>query len=205
MKKTKALVIVTIALLILQCGCGESKLAKTGFLSDYSKLSAESDNTMLYINETALDGYSSFIVDSVKLHLYSEAKARKKIKEGKITDQDIEDLTNYMHSALVKAVQDSGKKIAHKPDAGVARVRAALTDIKSSSMINALPQASLLAAGIGGASMEIELVDSQTGEQIGAVIQSGKGSRIPFTNLGKWTATKKTIDSWAKKFQERLE
>ncbi|MHC4153009.1 MAG: DUF3313 domain-containing protein, partial [Planctomycetota bacterium] len=154
------------------------KLAKTGFLSDYSKLSAESDNTMLYINETALDGYSSFIVDSVKLHLYSEAKARKKIKEGKITDQDIEDLTNYMHSALVKAVQDSGKKISHKPGPGVARVRAALTDIKSSSMINALPQASLLAAGIGGASMEIELVDSQTGEQIGAVIQSGKGSRI---------------------------
>ena len=53
--------------------------------------------------------------------------------------------------------------------------------------------------------METEVVDSQTGQQIGAVIQSGKGSRIPFTNLGEWTATKQAIDSWVKKFQERLE
>ena len=87
----------------------------------------------------------------------------------------------------------------------MARVRVALTDIESSAMISVLPQASLLGAGIGGASMETEVVDSQTGQQIGAVIQSGKGSRIPFTNLGEWTATKQAIDSWVKKFQERLE
>ena len=205
MKKTKVLMIVAVGLLVLQCGCGGNKLAKTGFLSDYSKLRTESDHVMRYVNETALDGYSSFIVDRVELHLYSESKAKKEMKKGKITDQDIADLTNYMHSAIVKAVQDSGKKIAHKPGVGVARVRVALTDIESSAMISVLPQASLLGAGIGGASMETEVVDSQTGQQIGAVIQSGKGSRIPFTNLGEWTATKQAIDSWVKKFQERLE
>jgi len=205
MKTTKVLMIVAIGLLVVQCGCGGKNLAKTGFLSDYSKLRTESDNKMVYINKTALDSYSSFIVDQVNLHLYSEAKARKEMEKGKITDQDIADLTNYMHSALVKAIQDSGKKIAHKPGAGVARLRTALTDIESSAMISILPQASLLGAGIGGASMEAEIVDSQSGQQIGAVIQSGAGSRIPFTNLGEWTATKQAIDSWVKKFQERLE
>ncbi|MHC4132177.1 MAG: DUF3313 domain-containing protein [Planctomycetota bacterium] len=205
MKKTKVLMIAAIGLLAVQLGCGGKDLAKTGFLSDYSKLRAETDNKMMYINKTALDSYSSFIVDRVDLHLYSEAKARKEMNKGKITDQDIADLTNYMHSAIVKAIQDAGKKIAHKPGSGVARLRTALTDIESSHMISILPQASLLKAGIGGASMEAEVVDSQTGQQIGAVIQSGKGSRIPFTNLGEWTATKQAIDSWAKKLQERLE
>jgi len=40
-----------------------------------------------------------------------------------------------------------------------------------------LPQASLMGAGVGGAAMEAELVDSVTGKQIGAVIESRKGSR----------------------------
>ena len=68
-----------------------------------------------------------------------------------------------------------------------------------------IPQASLLGAGIGGASMEAEVLDSMTDKQIGAVVESGKGGRIPFTNLGKWTAAQKVIDSWANRFQKRLE
>jgi hypothetical protein len=205
MKKTKVLMVLAIGLLVIQCGCGGKDLAKTGFLSDYSKLRAESDHVMKYMNETALEGYSGFIVDSVKLHLYSEAKARKEMKKGKISEQDIRDLTNYMHTAVVKAVQDSGKEIAHMPGTGIARIRVALTDIEKSSMVSAVPQASLLGAGIGGASMEAEIVDSQTSEQIGAVIQSRDGSRIPFTNLGEWTTVKKVIDTWAKNLQKRLE
>jgi hypothetical protein len=160
---------------------------------------------MKYMNETALDGYSNFIVDKVELHLYSEAKARKKMEKGKITEQDVKDLTNYMHSAIVKAVQDAGKKVVYQPGPGVVRIRVALTDIEKSSMVSAVPQASLVGAGIGGASMEAEMVDSQTGQQIGAVVQSKDGSRLPFTNLGEWTTVKKVIDKWAKTLQEKLE
>jgi hypothetical protein len=57
----------------------------------------------------------------------------------------------------------------------------------------------------GGATMEAELVDSMTGKQIGAVMESGKGSRIPFSNLGDWTAAKGVMDGWAARFQKRLE
>jgi len=52
--------------------------------------------------------------------------------------------------------------------------------------------------------MEAEVVDSMTGKQLGAVVQSGIGSRIPFTNLGDLNAAKTVIDDWAKRFQERL-
>ena len=205
MKKTKVLIILAIGLLMVQCGCGGKDLAKTGFLSNYSKLTAESDHIMRYMNETALDEYSSFIVDKVSLHMHSESKVRKELKEGDVTNQEVKDLTNYMHSAVVKAVQGAGKEVVYKPGPGVARIRAALTDIEKSSLVSAVPQASLVGAGIGGASMEAEIVDSQTGEQIGATIQSRDGSRLPFSNLGEWTTVKKVIDKWAEELQERLE
>ncbi|MHC4114440.1 MAG: DUF3313 domain-containing protein [Planctomycetota bacterium] len=205
MKSTKVLMIVAIGLLVVQCGCGGKDLAKTGFLSDYSKLSAKSDHIMRYMNEEALDGYSSFIVNRINLHTHSKSKVRKELKEGDVTNQEVKDLTNYMHSAVVKAVQGAGKEVVYKPGPGVARLRVALTDIEKSSLVSAVPQASLVGAGIGGASMEAEMVDSQTGEQIGASIQSRDGSRMPFSNLGEWTTVKKVIDKWAEELQERLE
>ena len=52
--------------------------------------------------------------------------------------------------------------------------------------------------------MEAEVLDAMTGEQIGAVVESKQGSRIPFANLGDWTAAKKVMDSWAYRFQKRL-
>jgi hypothetical protein len=44
-----------------------------------------------------------------------------------------------------------------------------------------------------------------TDQQIAAFVMKQQGSRIPFTNLGKWTAAKQVIDKWAKKFQKRIE
>jgi hypothetical protein len=49
------------------------------------------------------------------------------------------------------------------------------------------------------------VVDSMTGQQVGAVVESAKGGRIPFTNLGDWTAAKSVMDGWAERFQKRLE
>ena len=46
---------------------------------------------------------------------------------------------------------------------------------------------------------------SVTGEQIGAVVESKKGSRIPFANLGDWDAAKQVINDWAKRLQKRPE
>ncbi len=53
--------------------------------------------------------------------------------------------------------------------------------------------------------MEAEVVDSMTGEQIGAVVESKKGSRMPFANLGEWDAAKQVMDDWAKRFKKRLD
>ncbi len=199
MKKTSVLMVAVIGMMLIQCGCG-SVGAKTGFLSDYSRLSKESNSSLRYINEGALARYSNFIVNRVEVHFHNKAKSK-----GKLTQQQMTDLTNYMHAMIVKAVEDSGNRVVYQPGPDVARIRAALTDITKSNVMALIPQAKLIAgAGIGGASMEAEVVDSMTGEQIGAVIESKEGSRFPFANLGKWDAAKQVINDWAERFQKRL-
>lgn len=199
MKVTRVLMVVAVGLMLIQCGCGSEGTARTGFLSDYSRLRAESSTSLRYINDRALAKYSSFIVDRVQVHFHSGSKSK-----GKLTQQQIGDLTSYMHANIVVAVKNSGNKVVYQPAPGVARIRVALTDIKKTSAANILPQASLVGVGLGGASMEAEIVDSMTGEQIGAVVESQKGSRIPFSNLGEWTTAKKIMDDWGKRLQQRL-
>jgi len=139
------------------------------------------------------------------VHFFTGASAIEAKSEGKITEQELKDLTNYFHSAIVKAISDSGRKVVHRAGPGVARIRVALTDIKETGTLNVLPQASLLGAGIGGAAMEAEVVDSVTGKQVGAVVESRKGGRVPFSNLGDWGTAKGVMDDWAKRLQKRLE
>ncbi len=199
MKWTSVLMVVAVGLMLIQCGCGSKSAARTGFLSDYSRLRTESSTSLRYINDRVLARYSSFIVDRVQVHFHSGSKSK-----GKLTQQQIGDLTSYMHANIVVAVKNSGNKVVYQPAPGVARIRVALTDIKKTSAANILPQASLVGVGLGGASMEAEIVDSMTGEQIGAVVESQKGSRIPFSNLGEWTTAKKIMDDWGKRLQQRL-
>jgi hypothetical protein len=199
MERTRLLMAGVVGLAAMLGGCAQ-KVQETGFLSDYSKLQKESGSSLRYVNEQALPQYSTFIIDPVKVVHLADVKAK-----DKLTEKQQADLTNYMYLQIVKAVQGAGKKVDNTPGPGVARVRVALTDADSTHFLNLLPQASLLGVGIGGAAMEAEVVDSVTSEQIGAVIDSDKGGRIPFTNMGDWTAAKKVMDDWAKRFQKRLE
>jgi len=196
--KTTGLFLMTVAVLLSMAGCGGGQ-AKTGYLSDYSRLVKE-EASLRYVNEQALAGYSGFIVDKVDVYLYEGEKAK-----GDLTQQELDDLTNYLHAKIVEAVRGAGKKMAYQPGPGVARLRVALTDLDASKAVSAVPQASLLGAGLGGAAMEAEIVDSVTNKQIAAIVQKQQGSRIPFSSLGKWTAAKQVMDNWAKKFKERLE
>lgn len=200
MKRNRWTALVLIAAVEILTGCDSGGQVKTGFLSDYSKLQRETDTSLRYVENGALARYSGFIVDPVQVRFYPGAKSA-----DKLTTEQITDLTGYMHAKIVEAIQGAGKKVAYQPAAGIARIRIALTDIEKTSPINILPQASLMNAGIGGATMEAELVDSMTGKQIGAVMESGKGSRVPFANLGDWTAAKGVMDGWAARFQKRLE
>jgi hypothetical protein len=203
MKKT-AVFIIAAAVVLTVSGCSP-EMAKTGFLSDYSKLQKESDSSYRYLDKLSASRYTAFMIDPVQAHFKAGSKAIEKKSEGKLTEQKIQDLTTYFHAAILTAVSESGTKIAYQPGPGVARIRVALTDLEETGALNVLPQASLLGVGVGSAAMEAEIVDSVTSKQIAAVVESQKGSRVPFSNLGDWGTAKGVMDGWAKRLKQRLE
>ena len=206
MNKTSVLMVVAVVVMLVQCGCGGGGTVKTGFLTDYSRLRKESDTTLRNVNQRALAEYSTFIVDPVEVHFHRGSKAVEHRTKGKLTQRQVTDLTNYFHTQIVKAVEDSGNRVAYQPAAGVARIRVAITDIDKSSLLSLMPTGKVIAgAGIGGASMEAEILDSMTGEQVAAIVESRKGTRIPFANLGAWDDAKQVIKDWGKSLQKRVE
>ena len=205
MGKTSVLMIIAFLVMLIQCGCKSEQTPTTGFLTDYSNLREASGTSLRYLDKEALSRYSSFIVDRIEVHFHSGADAIEDKTEGKLSQQQINDLTNYMHTVLVEAVRESGNEVVYQPAAGVARIRAAITDINKSTAAALVPQAKLAGVGLGGASMEAEIVDSQTGEQIGAVVEAKQGSKMPFSNLGEWDAAKQVINDWGKRLQKRFE
>jgi hypothetical protein len=193
--------IVAIGLMAVQCGCTAQRAETTGFLSDYSKLEAQSDVSSRYrAPDNRLAGYSKFIIDPVVIHFHTGSKAEEKLKE-----EDLRDLKNYMHDALAKAIEDR-YEIVYRPGPRVARLRSALTDLKKSGIVqNVLPIGKAIGSGLGGASLEAELLDSQTGEQIGAIVESQLGKRLSLDGYSTWGDAKAVMDSWAKRFRKRLD
>jgi hypothetical protein len=53
--------------------------------------------------------------------------------------------------------------------------------------------------------MEGEVVDSQTGEQIAATIQTQQGDLLSLEGFSEWSSAKAVMDDWAKRFRERID
>jgi len=198
MKRTALLTVLALALVVMLCGCTAKMGDRTGFLSDYSKLKAHSDVSYRYVGSN-LGRYSKFIIDPVKTHFHTGSKA------SKIPEQELEDLNNYMHVAVVNAISER-YAIAFQPGPGIARIKIALTDVKKSKVLqNIYPTSKLIGTGLGGASIEMEVVDSETGVQLGAGIESQLGNRLSLDGVTKWGDAKAVMDDWAKRIRARLD
>ncbi|UCF43429.1 MAG: DUF3313 domain-containing protein [Planctomycetota bacterium] len=206
MKRTSLLMLLAIVIMVIQGGCAAQRAQRTGFLSDYSRLKPYSDVSYRNIpSQETIRRYSKFIVDAVVVHFHAGSKTIEERFKGEITEQDITDLKNYMHDAIVNAISDR-YGIAYRPGPGVARVRIAITDLKKSNVLmNIHPGSKLLGSGLGGASLEVEWLDSQTGEQIAALLESQLGDRLSLDGLSEWGDAKGVMDDWARRFRERLD
>jgi hypothetical protein len=180
-------------------GCA-AKRQESGFLSDYSHLEPAGETSLRYVpSNAALARYDHFLIEPVVLFLHPDAQQKA------AEDKDLPNLTLYFRGALVDALADR-YQIVSEPGPGVARLRVAITDLKQGKpALNVLPQTKLTGLGLGGATMEAELLDSQSGEQIGAIVESHLGSRISLSGLSKWGDAKAVMDEWAKRFRKRLD
>jgi hypothetical protein len=163
-------------------------LSSTGFLSDYSKLQPISQTSYRYVNpDKGIGNYGRFIID--KVEVIFDAKTKGEIKSW----DDIEKLRSYMRKTVIDTLEPRYTAVERHPGPGVARVRIALTDIEMSAPLK-----------LAKVSMELEVVDSQTGEQVAALIESQKKG-VPLYGYDRWSGAKAIMDGWAKRFYDRLE
>jgi len=191
------LVALTAIVGLFGSGCA-SKQKQTGFLSDYSQLQKDSGD-LRYFNAARVANYKQFIVEPVHFVFYKKDTAKKLDAATKRR------MAKLMHDEIVREL--SGRyKIVSEPGPGVAVVRVAITDLrKDTPALNVLPQTRMTGLGLGGVSMEGELLDSRTRKQIAAVVQAGDGGKISLEGLSKWSSAEAVIKKWAKKFGSRID
>ena len=173
---------------------------RTGFLSDYSKLKEIAENHLVY-DSGNFGNYSKFIIEPVAM-LYRQPEDKRIFD-----DEELADLQAHFATKVRKAlIEDDGYQVVEANAPGTARLRIGITDVDDTiGVLNLSIYTKITGAGLGGAAMEGEMVDSVTGVQIVAVIRWGSGSRIGragFTHTGDG---KIVINRWVKDLRERID
>jgi hypothetical protein len=185
-----------VLLAIFAGGCASSPPAReTNFLSDYSKLEPVDDKRMSYASPE-LREYKVYLIDPVEFRLPPE----------KLNAQQRAEVADHFRTRLTAVLRERGISVTDQPGPGVARVRLAMTGVTDSTWWKKVHPASRIAgAGTGGAAMEGEVVDSTTGRQLGAVVQSSPGNQFNFIAFTTVADVNSAIDKWAEQAGKRLD
>ncbi len=168
-------------------GCGPEKPKTVGFLTTYAHLRPETKFRSRYFPlDNRLARYSRFIVDPVALYIDDETRANVS------RDTKPEELAQYLHETIVKTLEPRYPVEGVTPGPGTARLRVALTHLKRGGPLN-----------VGGAAIEAELLDSQTGEQLLAIREIQEEKKKP--SLDPWADAKQIMDDWAQRFYMAVE
>jgi len=191
----------------------------SGFLGDYSKLHPDPKNSELLVytkNDDILKNYSKFMVDRVTIYLLPEAQNRG------IDPEDLARLAKNFHDDIVDELTKAGYEVVSSPGPGVLEGRLAITNVEpTGSKKNVAVKAGAVAAStavapgaallvprfsVGKASIEGELLDSDSGERMAAFVTSRSGRRwfAGLKGYKQWGDVNAAFQTWAKNFAARV-
>jgi len=174
----------------------------SGFLKDYSALKPNPNiegEMLTYVSADAkknLRSYFAIVVDPIEVYVATNAD------EKQVNDDRRKALTNYFQHALTNAVSDAFPMV-EKPGPLTLRLRTAIVGVDVGGQNGAL--------NIGKVGVEMELVDSETGERIAAAVDRaslGAGAEVGDVNLSrdeKAAAARDAFDEWASRLRAFLD
>jgi hypothetical protein len=184
----------------------------SGYLSDYSKLKPNPDfeNTLSFVRDDPAKNvhkYLAIIVEPVAVYVATNVDPRNVPDRGRAA------LAEYFQVAITNAVHDAFPVVKESGPL-VLRLRSAIigidvgtggsTDQKSGDTLDR-------AINIGKVGVEMELVDSETGEQIAAAVDRqnlGEGAVVGSTKFSreeKFRAAAMAFDGWAARLRDFLD
>ena len=214
MQSALKLLMILLTGFVLHSCAAAPKDVETGFLKDYPQFQPGPTDGVdkIYIKPgTDLSKYHKVMLDEVQFFLKKDAA-----KQG-LQARELKELSDSFNHAVFEAL-GTAYPLVTEPGSDVLRIRLAITDIELSnpatsgvttvlpvglavSVVKKAPTGSY--TGVGGASMEVEMLDSMTSERLAAAIDTFNGSKMSgFTKLG---AAKDAFGFWAKRLRVTLD
>jgi hypothetical protein len=222
--KTISAGVAAVLLLLVTGGFAQKPTVKkipagsefSGFLKDYKHLKPVSEMEGAALGYAAQDAhknlhaYVAAVIDPVEVYLASDAS------DAKMTETARSASTEYFRAALVKSVS-AAFPVVDEPGPLVLRLRAAVVGVDFGGETPAADRAVdrenglTYTVNIGKVQVEMELLDSETGEQIAAFVDKenlGKGAEIGAVSLTRdqrWVAAREAFDGWANRVRNFLD
>jgi hypothetical protein len=208
----------------------------SGFLSSYDKLvvNTELDDSFIY-RYTGKDAakYTKIIIDPIQVYFADDPAANGE-QAKQMDPADLKALTDYFREALVTAFGDE-YPVVDVPGPDTLRLRIAITNLvankpAASVLTLAVPFLWLADAGtgvaqgktgstmfVGEASVEMEVMDSESNQQLAAFIETRVAKKYNWTEgvqqgvgdylraYTTWAYTKEAMDHWARMLRERMD
>ena len=220
----KKIISTILAMMISFCfitGAGwaaEEEMPKSGFLQDYTLL--KPDDPMkavnwVYVNEKKdYSTYNKIILDDVVFFVSKDADYKG------FEAQELADLGKAFQQAVIMNLSGA-YEFTDTPGPGVMRIRLAVTNLVPSNSVTGtvttiVPVGLALSAvkkavtgshiGMGEVAIEGEMIDAQTNEILGAVIDSKTGKKYKIgKSTSKWGHAIDIFNAWGKNIRARLD
>ncbi|MDF1860014.1 MAG: DUF3313 domain-containing protein [Verrucomicrobiales bacterium] len=207
-------------------GCVTVPTSDETFLSSYEGFVQESafDDAKTYKGDIEkVRSYKSVYIENVKVFppsdentagLVPELGAVEETLTKEISPEELQKLEATFRAALVEAFS-SKYPIVSSPGPETISIRAAVVDLKPGNPLlfaaSYAPYASNVSTasqvltgsslGSGFATIEAEILDSQTREKFFAIIDKGAGGKMkPIKGLSRWGHTELIFSNWSKEF-----
>jgi len=210
-------VLVCFVLILQGCAATQQRrdVEETGFLGSDSSLLEEGDDgeaLLRYINPNAdWDSYTKVILDPVTVWKDKETED--------VSKEDLQTLANFLHGHLYDALSQDYEIVQHEGP-GVMRATFAITEAEASSpamdtITSIIPQTRVLTGikgyivggkpgFVGSASIEMKLVDAQTGTLLVAAVDRRGGTKDLSGVTEEWNDVEKAYIFWVASLRYRL-
>ncbi len=210
---TPLLLIAVLASLFTSCASSTNNAQQSGFLGSYSDLREGGKDEARYVYIDRRANFTKYTkVKIAPVTLWS-------VEDSQLNDVDqaeLQKLADYLHTSIYNALKKD-YEIVEENGADVMLVRVALTEAVGAkrgwnTVSTIIPVGLVVSAGkklatgshafVGKASIEVEILDSKTGERLGAAVDERAGSKGV---EAEWTQVEKAFDFWSEKMRDRLQ
>lgn len=219
--------IISFALTTAVAGIGNSqeRIAYSGFLEDYPTFEADKDRegAMIYRKPgVSLKDYTKVMMDPVEIWYAPDCKYKG------IKPDELKILADAFRAAIVSELEPD-YPVVSKPGPGVLGIRMAITNVevtkKKRGLLGYTPAGLVLSTAVKAigdnvslqdATIEVELLDSQSNERLGALIdrqrkeRGAAGKALSALSAvqkegASWEEIENTLKFYAQRFRSRLD